>query len=125
MYGAHELAMEMMAKAAQTDDLAKLQAYGNLATKFQRTFGTLFENLSKHRRGGEQVVRHVHVYPGGQAVVADTFNNHGGGHAPKVDDQSQGTGPVGELTSLRSEETLGDELSRASDAERAVSDTRR
>ena len=48
--------------------------FGNLATKLSRTFTAQLKALADHRRGGEQVVRHIHVYQGGQAVVAETVN---------------------------------------------------
>ena len=56
------------------------QAHGNLATKFARTFTAQMEALSKLRRGGEQVVRHIHVGSGAQAVIAETFNAGGSGN---------------------------------------------
>jgi hypothetical protein len=51
-----------------------MREYGNMATKLTRTFTTQMKALSDWRRGGEQVVRHVHVNEGGQAVVAETIN---------------------------------------------------
>ena len=41
--------------------------------KLTRTFATQMEALKRHRSAGEQkvVVEHVHVYPGGQAVVGN------------------------------------------------------
>lgn len=74
MAATHELSMDMLrrAKAAQTRD--GLRDYGNLATKLSRTFTAQMKALSDWRRGGEQVVRHVHVYEGGQAVVAENVN---------------------------------------------------
>lgn len=44
------------------------------------------------RRGGEQVVRHVHVdNRGGQAVIAENVHT-GGQKNGKIDDQSHATG---------------------------------
>ena len=48
--------------------------YANIATKMQRTFTAQIKALSDWRRRGEQVVRHIHVGNGGQAVVAETVN---------------------------------------------------
>jgi hypothetical protein len=42
-----------------------------------RTFTAQTEALAKIRRKGEQTVKVVHVYPGGQAVVAETINQGG------------------------------------------------
>lgn len=52
-----------------------VSAYGNLANKLMNTHVRQLEALAKLRRGGEQVVRHVHVNQGGQAVFAETINN--------------------------------------------------
>lgn len=43
--------------------------------RLTRTFASQVEALRKHRTGGEQTVRHVHVNDGGQAIVADTINS--------------------------------------------------
>lgn len=71
MVGTHEMAIEMMELARRSTDINRAERYGNLATKFLRTYTTQLEALAKLRRGGEQTVRveHVHVYNGGQAIV--------------------------------------------------------
>jgi hypothetical protein len=67
----HAASMDMLrqVRSAASPELA--DRYGTLLTKLQRTFLAQVESFSKLRRGGEQVVRveHVHVYPGGQAIV--------------------------------------------------------
>lgn len=80
MYATHQLAVEMASLCRHTNDRAALMEYGNMATKMMRTFAMQVDALAKIRRGGEQVVRHVHVYEGGQAIVADQFNHHGAGN---------------------------------------------
>ncbi len=47
------------------------QVYGNVASKLLRTYTAQVEALARLRRKGEQKVRveHVHVHPGGQAIV--------------------------------------------------------
>lgn len=80
MYATHEAAMSMLGKAVRTKDVRAMAEYGNLATKLQRTFTAQIDALGKHRRGGEQVVRHLHQYidnRGGQAVIGE--NVHVGG----------------------------------------------
>lgn len=77
MFATHQIAMEMASRCRHTTDRVATMEYGNLATKMMRTFSGQVEALSKIRRGGEQVVRHVHVYEGGQAVVADQFHHYG------------------------------------------------
>ena len=59
----------------------KLKHFRGIATRYNklaRTFATQMEALRKHRNGGQQRVRveHVHVHPGGQAIVGDV--HHGG-----------------------------------------------
>lgn len=74
MAATHDLSMHLIAKAKHSDRLEHMREYGNLATKAARTFTTQMKALSDLRRGGEQVVRHIHVHEGGQAVVAETIN---------------------------------------------------
>jgi hypothetical protein len=80
MIATHHLTMEVSRRALNAQDLPQYQAHGNLATKTARTFAAQIEALSKLRRGGEQVVRHVHVNDGGQAVIAGTVNTGGSGN---------------------------------------------
>jgi hypothetical protein len=58
-------------------------SYGNIATKMMRTFTTQVEALAKYRGKGQQkvVVEHVHVYPGGHAIVGNVNRSPGGGGA--------------------------------------------
>jgi hypothetical protein len=66
---------------------------GNIAVKLARTFTMQLEALAKLRRGGEQVVRveHVHVYPGGQAIVGTV--NHPGAEGASHGNNNQPYGP--------------------------------
>lgn len=79
MVAAHHASMEMTGRTVRTDNLDFKQTYGGLATKFQRTFVAQMEALGRHRRGGKQIVEHVHVGAGGQAVIAGTVNTGGRG----------------------------------------------
>lgn len=74
MAATHDLSMVMLSRAQSADRPDHMREYANVATKLQRTFTTQMKALSDWRRGGEQVVRHVHVGQGGQAVVAETIN---------------------------------------------------
>jgi hypothetical protein len=67
----HGLAMDMLGRVRRADLLVQAEAVGALATKLLRTYTMQMEVLAKLKRGGEQTVRveHVHVYPGGQAIV--------------------------------------------------------
>lgn len=55
------------------------QRYMSLALKAQTQSRTTLEALARLHQPREQVVRHVHVYEGGQAVVAEEFHHHGRG----------------------------------------------
>jgi hypothetical protein len=79
MAATHHLSMLMLRRAANTQHAESRQLHSNLATKFSRTFAMQLEALNRHRRGGKQVVEHVHVNAGGQAVIAATVNNNRGG----------------------------------------------
>jgi hypothetical protein len=59
------------------------------ANRLSRTYATLLEALNRHRGKGSQqkvTVEHVHVYPGGQAMVGVVGEPEGGGHG-KIEDR--------------------------------------
>ena len=76
---AHVLAMQAMARAHWADEVAVQQTTSKLAVKFGRLFTLQVEAMAKLRRKGEQTVRveHVHVYPGGQAIVGPVSGGGG------------------------------------------------
>lgn len=74
MVASHHLALLSMQRTKRADQIPQFQANGNMANKFARTHAAQVEALSRLRRGGEQVVRHVHVNEGGQALIAGTVN---------------------------------------------------
>lgn len=91
MFAAHDMAMDMSIRAKQADIRPAMQEYGNLATKMMRTFTTQLDALGKHRRGGEQIVRHVHVDArNSQNIIAENVTT--GGQNGKVIDQSHEPG---------------------------------
>ncbi|QIK77978.1 hypothetical protein G7077_02670 [Sphingomonas piscis] len=77
MVATHHMSMLTMRKAVHSTSAELRQANASLATKFSRTFVAQMEALAKHRRKGEQVVRHVTVAEGGQAVIANNVNTGG------------------------------------------------
>ena len=97
MVATHDLSMDLMRRTKMATTRDAMMDYGNLATKLTRTFTAQLKALADHRRGGEQVVRHIHVYQGGQAVVAETVNV-GGRTNGKIGDHSHalGTALLGE-----------------------------
>ena len=80
MASTHHVAMECLARTSRAANFLELEANGALATKLLRTYALQLEMLTKLRRGGSQkvTVEHVHVYPGGQAIVGNA-NAPGGG----------------------------------------------
>lgn len=69
------IATDLMTRAASSADLNTYERFMRLGLKAQSNSRATVEALVKLTRGGEQVVRHVHVHEGGQAVVADTFTH--------------------------------------------------
>jgi len=69
----HALAMELMGRTKRATDPGLFEASGNMAIKLMRTYALQMEVLATMRRGGKQSmqVKHVHVYPGGQAVIGN------------------------------------------------------
>ena len=87
--------------------------FGNLAVKLLRTFTGQAEALAKLRRKGEQVVRVVHVHPGGQAVVGDVHhhpNDGGRGQVSEIEGQSDATGNSGQSAALPSPNAIGEAM---------------
>ena len=80
MIGVHNMAMDCIGMATQTDKVDFMNTYMNGATKMLRTFTVQMEALKNYRTGGQQkmTVEHVHVNEGGQAIVG-TVNQGGRG----------------------------------------------
>lgn len=101
MYVTHDAAIRALSQLGQAEWMPHMQTFGNLATKLLRTSKGQMETLAKMRRGGEQVIKHVHVdNRGGQAVIADNVNQGGQGNE-KIDNQpheqsARGTAMLGQ-----------------------------
>lgn len=75
----NDLSLELIAHAKGSKNVDVTASYIAQATKLQRTMCVQLETLSKMRRGGEQIVRHIHVdNRGGQAVIAENVHTAGG-----------------------------------------------
>ncbi|MBO9518075.1 MAG: hypothetical protein J7493_08405 [Porphyrobacter sp.] len=108
MYVTHDAAIRALSQLGQAEWAPTAQTFGNLATKLLRTSQGQMEALARMRRGGEQVVRHIHVHNrGGQAVIAENVHTGGKGNG-KVDDQSHATGTAGISPALLGADTFGD-----------------
>lgn len=123
MAATHDLSMALLAKAKSAGRVDHMREYANVATKLQRTFATQMKALSDWRRGGEQVVRHITVNEGGQAVVAGTINQ--GGQKPHeisaFKPHEQGAcGPA-----MLGYDPQGNGVPVSGDGERTMSDSRR
>jgi hypothetical protein len=114
MFATHDLSMEMMRSAKHAGLVCQIESYGNLATKMARTFTGQIEALAKLRRGGEQIVRHIHVdNRGGQAVIAETLNTGGAGNG-KIADQPYGQSAI--LSALPGPDEAGNGVPISCDA---------
>ena len=65
------------------------------ANKLSRTYVTLLEALNRHRGKGQQkvTVEHVHVHPGGQAIVGAVEASASGSGAASSVVHGSGVGP--------------------------------
>ena len=84
------------------------ERYARLALKAQSNSRATLEALAKLHQPREQVVRHVHVNEGGQAIVADQVNHYAGGagNAETVK-QSHAAGALGECSPMPCPDSAG------------------
>ncbi|MGE3745455.1 MAG: hypothetical protein AB7G25_07060 [Sphingomonadaceae bacterium] len=95
MYVTHDAAIRALSQLGSAEWMPQAQTFGNLATKLLRVSQGQMETLARMRRGGEQVVKHIHVdNRGGQAVIAENVHN-GGERNTKNDGQPHEQGPCG------------------------------
>jgi hypothetical protein len=130
----HSLAMALLGRTRRAELLAQFDSAGSLAVKLLRTFTAQVEALAKLKRGGEQVVRveHVHVYPGGQAIVGTVTNHRGeGGVADGKCTQADGASDARALAFAPSAAMFGPDAGRdalpegRSDRQETLPDARR
>ena len=106
----HALAMDMLGRARRAELIVQADSAGSMAVKLLRTYTTQIEALAKLKRGGEQTVRveHVHVYPGGQAIVGAVSNRRAeGGGVDENGNQAYGTLDPRTLTAAPGAALLG------------------
>lgn len=125
MIAANEAAMLATAMVGKSQMFPHAMGFGNLANKFMRTFTAQSEALAKLRRGGEQIVKYIHVHEGGQAVVADTINQAGGRQIGKDDGQPHATRTLEECSALPSPHQAWNGVPVPGNAEREVQVARR
>jgi hypothetical protein len=86
----HTAVQTILQRAMRVDQIPQFDSASNSAVKLLRTFTMQAETLAKLQRGGEQVVKVVHVHPGGQAIVGTVVSGAtGGGPGGGVNDENR------------------------------------
>ncbi len=127
LMAAHHAAMECYRRAMlgeQTFEGRKESL--NQANKLSRTYAALLEALNRHRGKGQQKisVEHVHVHPGGQAIVGavETGGGAASGNQRQPHAKAISHAPVAPLWG---EDQKREAVPLAGDAERKVPNARR
>jgi hypothetical protein len=83
MVATHALAMTQFRRVRGSETIPQLEANGTLLSKLLRTYTTQLETLQRYRGKGQQkmTVEHVHVHPGGQAIVGNVAPQGAGVHS--------------------------------------------
>lgn len=128
LLASHNAAMESYRRAMFPEQ--KLEARRenlNQANKLSRTFATLLEALNRHRGKGQQkvTVEHVHVHPGGQAVVGVVEAQGGGGCSEPKDQAHARSIAHAPESPLRSPNKARDRVPISGDGQRSVPNARR
>lgn len=106
MYATHDAAIRSLSQLGKAEWVDNARMFGNLSAKLLAAYRTQFESINKTRRGGEQVIRHVHVdNRGGQAVFADSVQT--GGQNEKLNEQSQATRTASKGTAMLGQDAEG------------------
>lgn len=110
MAATHDMAMRLLGRVGRAQYVDQIQLFGNLANKLLNTFARQAEALAKLQRGGEQVVKHIHLdNRGGQAIVTDTVVT--GGVSGRSGDQPYGADLAGVCAALPGPDPLGQAVS--------------
>jgi hypothetical protein len=84
----HNASQILMARTLCADKIPQFDSASNAAVKLLRTFALQVETLAKLQRGGEQVVKVMHVHAGAQAIVGNiTHSMPGGGDVREICNQ--------------------------------------
>jgi hypothetical protein len=102
----HHAAHTILLRSLRVDQIPQFESASNSAAKLLRTFAMEVETLAKLQRGGEQVVKVVHVHPGAQAIVGNVVNGQRdarGGVGDEIGNQPHAKGevPAASLEGLR------------------------
>jgi hypothetical protein len=128
LIAAHNAAMECYRRAMLGEQTFEGRRENlNQANKLSRSYATLLEALNRHRGKGQQkmTVEHVHVHPGGQAIVG-TVETRGGGDGGKPEEQpyAKQIAHAPQPTMWRTDKK-GEPVPVTSDAERPLPNARR
>jgi len=91
----HALSLHVAGKVKQATLLPQFNSYIANMTKLQRTMVAVLDGINDHRTGGAQTVihKHIYVYEGGQAVVAEQVTT--GTRNDAIAGQAYGQSPRG------------------------------
>lgn len=121
MIAANEAALRATSMIGKSGLIEQALGFGNLSNKYMRTFVAQTEALAKLRRGGEQIVKYIHVHEGGQAVVAGTINQRQGRVGVETDEQPCGQAGDAQIPALSGQDPSRDGVPVPGNAERAMS----
>jgi hypothetical protein len=87
------------------------ERFARLAFKAQSSSRATIDALARMHQPREQIVKHVHVNEGGQAVVADEFHQHAGGSGnAETNGQSDATASPQQSAALPGSDPLRDRV---------------
>jgi hypothetical protein len=126
MAAIHLATMTSARRLAHANDALQRESAEGALAKLARTFTLQMEALGRYRGKGQQkvTVEHVHVYPGGQAIVGIVEHQGGGGGAEKLKEQPHALG-YAPSTPMPRADTTREPVPVARDEKRSVSDARR
>lgn len=99
---------EFASSAVRTTSVDAAERFMRLALKAQANGRATLEALTKLHQPREQIVRHIHVNEGGQAVIADEFHHHAaaGGSGENYVGQPHATRAAGSSTAMLGSDPL-------------------
>lgn len=116
---AHYTTASLISRSMRADQIPQFDSAGNMAVKFARALAAQVEALAKLQRRGEQVVKVVHVYSGGQAIVGDVTTGAPSGAAGGGGSGENGNQPHAKAITAAAESQIMSSL-RGENAEREL-----
>jgi hypothetical protein len=94
MFATHSAAMRALGRMEKAEYVDQVKLFGTLGTKLLNAYTRQAETLAKLQRGGEQIIKHVHIdNRGGQAVVTENLVT--GGQNGNIEPQPHRLGAPG------------------------------